>query len=233
MKRERPAAARRERGESGSVLMEAVLVLPIYLMILGSMFILGDLARGRIKLMEIERFTTWIGVDRWAAHAPARILARLGAFVETKTAPLNTIFLEKVREGSRLFGNHWMDAVRGYGVLDVQVPYWMGMANAEQVVWHPEEGQDMTFRGHYLLPGRTDGKGIRYPRSFVFRRLPEESGEAYRRNRRDTLGIINETVWNVLNDNWSEPDTHEAKTGYAPVGWEEYVRLNDMIAYGE
>ena len=160
-------------------------------------------------------------------------MARLGEFVDTVTAPLVDIRLDPVRDENGRFGNHWMDGVRGYGILDVKVPYWMGMANAEQVVWHPEEGADMTFRESYLLPGKTDGQAIRQYRSFLFRRLPEESGLAFRRNRPDTLGIINETVWNVAGDSWCGADPHELSAGFSPIGWTEYIRLNDMIAYGE
>lgn len=236
MKRKRPGGERLRSGpgERGSVLMEGVLVLPIYLMMLGSLFILGDLARGRIKLLEIERFTTWIGGDRWQpAHAQDQILARLRLFVDTVTAPLEDIRLNPVRQEGKFFGNHWIDEVRGYGVLGVKVPYWMGMANAEQVVWHPEEGTEMTFQESYLLPGRTDGTAIRQYRSFLFRRLPEAEDEAFRRDRPDTLGIINETVWNVIWDSWGGAELHELQSGISPFKWTEYVRVNDMIAYGE
>lgn len=48
----------------GSVLMEFIIVAPLYFLLLGGMFILGDAALNRIRLHIGDRCVTWAGGDR-------------------------------------------------------------------------------------------------------------------------------------------------------------------------
>ena len=50
---------------SGSVLMETVIVLPILLLVIGGLFILGDMAHGRLHLTAIDRAAAWGSANRF------------------------------------------------------------------------------------------------------------------------------------------------------------------------
>ena len=51
-------------GERGSVLMETILVIPLYIAFLSGIFMLGDLALGRSRLNAGDRFAVWLAGNR-------------------------------------------------------------------------------------------------------------------------------------------------------------------------
>jgi len=51
-------------GELGSVLMETILVIPLYIAFFSGIFMLGDLALGRSRLNAGDRFAVWLAGDR-------------------------------------------------------------------------------------------------------------------------------------------------------------------------
>jgi len=55
----------KERAARGSVLMEFVVVAPLYLVLLGGMFILGELMLERIRMHIGDRYVVWMGGSRF------------------------------------------------------------------------------------------------------------------------------------------------------------------------
>ena len=51
-------------GERGSVLMETILVIPLYIAFLSGIFMLGDLELGRNRLSAGDRFAVWLAGNR-------------------------------------------------------------------------------------------------------------------------------------------------------------------------
>ena len=54
-----------KRTKHGSVLMEFIVVAPIYLMLLGGLFALGDLMLNRVRMHIGDRYVTWVGGSRF------------------------------------------------------------------------------------------------------------------------------------------------------------------------
>lgn len=52
------------RDNKASVLMEAILVMPLYLLLFGGMMLCGDVALGGGKLLSANRFLAWTAKDR-------------------------------------------------------------------------------------------------------------------------------------------------------------------------
>jgi len=187
-------------GVQGSVLMETVLVLPVLLLLLGGLFILGDLALGRLHLGTVDRAAAWGSGSRfsepsfrsWFAYVP-------------KTSALE---IERVRAGEpvttngvSLRGNRWLGFYAGYAHGKVAVPFWIGMANARNImVSGPEEDR---FREEWKLFSDTDGDGVsRYrdsARSFVVHRRSGLGGtNAWNR----TLPVKDLSWLDVAGDSW-------------------------------
>ncbi|MBQ7252689.1 MAG: hypothetical protein IJS32_08835 [Kiritimatiellae bacterium] len=232
-------------GERGSILLEAVLVLPVYLMVLGCLFIMGDLARGRVGLLEVERFLTWIGEDRFAGHDAPSVKGRLAAFFEGDSSGPADVRLFSPDDGGIVFGSHWASYVLGYGILNVPVPWWFGMANAEQVSRYGNADGELTFRDNYLLPGRgKTGVQIHW-RSALFRRLPAGTGGNRYNRDAPVEDLLAGVVWNVIGDTYCGLGAQEEREGVDPAAGtadmnedalkarKEYVRVFDLVTLGE
>lgn len=238
-------AFRARSGERGSVLLEGVLVLPIYLMMLGCLFIMGDLARGRVNLLEAERFLTWIGVDRFAGHDPASVKGRLAAFFEDDSSEPVDVRLFSPDGGGIVHGSHWASGVQGYGVLNVPVPYWFGAANAEQVSRYGNADGELAFREGYLLPGRGNTGAQTHWRSAVFRRLPAGTGGGRYNRNAPVADLLAGVVWNVIGDTWCGLGAQKEREGVDPAAGtagmgedalkarQAYVRVFDLVTLGE
>ena len=173
----------------GSVLMEGILVLPLYLMALGSLFIIGDLARGRMVLQSLERSVTWLAGGRFADHGDEGIAKMLMTYLEgtpyLKGGDIPKGLVNQAIVGDKWIGNRWMNGYMGYMLLPIDVPFWYGMANAEYVMSSrgpKAEGEELPFKAAYMLPTGKDGKGAAFWRSYVVRRRPDDAGERYDRN---------------------------------------------------
>lgn len=226
------AVPRCARGECGSVLMEGVLVLPLYLMLLGVLFIVGDLAMGRLAMLAGERTVTWLAGDRFGHDPDPAVKALLDASSMTVEGGQA---VEAVLEGRRI-GNHWLDAYLGYMVLGVHVPYWVGLANTAHGT-RPRDGAEnaeLPFREGYLLPESDTSGGNRFWRSCVVRRL-EDAGEAYARNA-PAAQLLANVERNVVNDPWvvgGDAGYHELLEPAGPSQVEPYKRVNDFVLFGE
>lgn len=218
-------------------MMEGILVLPLYLMLLGVLFILGDLARARMTLLAVERSLTWLASDRFSGHGTDGLMRMLAVFEDKETAPVTAFRVSEMLEGDQRAGNTWLDAFMGYAVMNVKVPLWVGMANTEAVMATREPGQkgeNMPFRDAYVLPEGQNGAADRQYRSFMVRRRRFDAGADYDRN---AAGIrLADNVWvNVTeNEPWVEGKgmgLHKMPKPRAAGQRVEYVR--QMAAWGE
>lgn len=226
------------RGCAGSVLMEGILVLPIYLMLLGVLFIMGDLLRGRMTLQCVERTITWIGGDRYSGHGLDGIMRMLAGYVnKADWAPPNgDLKVDEARHGARVVGNRWHNVFMGYAVTDVKVPWWQGLANTFALIYARDENGKVPFGDSYVLPLGADGDPDRHWRSAVVRRRPDDAGAAYNRNA-PGLALADEVRQNVFNDwieGWSDDDHfHEWAEPTGSHGLSEYRRINGLIVLAE
>ena len=109
-------------GERGSVLMETILVIPLYIAFLSGIFMLGDLGLGRSRLNAGDRFAVWLAGDRHANKDDAAVKkAASGAFF-----PKNDF-----AEGTSLesFSSHktkvnFYAVVQGAAKLKLALPAW-------------------------------------------------------------------------------------------------------------
>ncbi len=60
------SAVRLAAGERGSVLMETVIAIPLYIVLIGGMFWLGDLLLAKHKLVTADRYAAWNAGNRHA-----------------------------------------------------------------------------------------------------------------------------------------------------------------------
>lgn len=157
------------RSRRGSVLMEFVIVAPIYVFLLGGLFMVGDLVLNRIRMHIGDHFVTWVGGSRFCpvddnGERSAEIVGKRlrpifadaigGAIVEYQV----DVTVPGKDDSRRL--NSFMALYFG-GIVDipVKVPDWVrGMMSLLN------DGVD-----EY---GRSVSYDANYPRSFVFHRLP-------------------------------------------------------------
>ena len=223
---ENATSSRTFRGERGSVLMEGILVLPLYLMALGVLFILGDLARSRQTLLAAERAIVWLAADRFEEHKSVGIAKMLLSFLDVSPESLPGGVFEDVVGGKP-----------GYLVLPVETPYWCGMANEEFVMdsrGNSEIGE-MPFKDSYLVPEGKDGKGDRHMRHYVVRRRPDEADELYDRNA-PGAALVGRVMNNVVKEPWIVGGTeghHDLPKPASDKPVKPYAREHDLVVFGE
>lgn len=226
-----------QRGEGGSVLMEGILVLPLYLTMLGALFIMGDLERARNSLLAVERSLTWLASDRFEGHDRPGMLRMLAAFEDKETAPVVSYRVVEMKEGNRRAGNTWLDAFAGYALMHVKVPIWMRVANTGATTWNrvsENGGKEMPFREKYTVPARDGGGADRQFRSFVVRRRRFDAGKHYDRSK-DGSWMAGDVWVNVTeNEPWVtgvERGFHKMPEPRTLGNMAPYIRL--MAAWGE
>ncbi len=123
-------------GARGSILMETVLVLPLYMILLGGIFWIGDLMIARQKLVIADRYIAWNKGVRYSDRG------------QTDTATVRKLFFSDA-DGSpipyrtptacdaRIEGVYdWSHKVSGQVRLDMWMPDWTRyMFNAAQVMY--------------------------------------------------------------------------------------------------
>ncbi len=231
-------ALRKVRGEGGSVLMEGVLVLPLYLMVLGALFIVGDLIRARLTLQSVERSLTWLHGDRYVGHDDPGMGQMLAAIEDKVAAPVTGAKVDEMRKGGRLVGNTWLDAFIGYAVMEVKVPWWCGMADAEAIMFSRETDgeEELPFSDSYVLPEGLNGEANRQYRNGVLRRRP---AGADKNRDRNAPGIqLADTGWaNVAGEPWitgGGPNAYHDLPASAPPGnKQDYQRYSVLVPFGE
>lgn len=123
------------QGVDGSILMETILVLPILLMLLGAVFLLGDLALARLVTQDAGRH------EAWTTDARVQFAETMDAFKFAETE--NYFDIEKAYSTGRDFsderlstGNAWGWGRMGYAVSKSELPLWSALVNTQDDVMH-------------------------------------------------------------------------------------------------
>ena len=154
--------------------METVLVLPLYLLLLGALFIFGDILMARLHLSSVERTFAWRGGHRFPV-SPLRPLL-LEMMPETHLVEGLTVNdVAKHDDGSTDIMNGWLEFVAARAGARVEVPFWIGMANTAQIM-NPEDDRPLRFTSQYDLYA-----GAAFHRSWVVRRYTP--ADEYARSR--------------------------------------------------
>ncbi len=118
------------RRSDGSVLMETVLVLPLLLLMLGGLFILGDIAHGRLHLGTVDRAVAWSSANRFSEPSFRSWFAYVPETSALRVERVRAGELDASTNAPALRGNRWLGVYAGYANARVDVPFWVGMANA-------------------------------------------------------------------------------------------------------
>lgn len=200
---EEPSATARpvsDRSREGSLLAETLLVLPLYLALLGGLFVVGDLLLARIRGGVLDRTAAWVGRQggtvppgmSLAAHhkvwegvdggAAGWVGMKLGDPENGTVAPLrswgvrpaDTSDAAAESGGVPTQGNRWCGFYQGVSFVSAGVPFWVRLFDVGQAV-HPENGDRPTaslYRIHPDHPGWTvsSDENARFGRVYVFTR---------------------------------------------------------------
>jgi len=106
----------------GSVLMETILVIPLFIAFFSGIFVLGDLMLGRNRLTAADRFAVWLAGCRFAdmGDDEVRSTASDGFFGNGMFADGTKLQSFKSRK-ERV---SWYSLVRGTGELKITLPVW-------------------------------------------------------------------------------------------------------------
>lgn len=138
----------RHGSTSGTILLETLLVLPLYMVLLGGIFWLADLAIARHRLLVADRYAAWTLADRHAAPAPD------AADVKTALQTADDVYREQVLADQVLSvdpaGSAWhAPAADGWCLRhacarsDNRLPEWAaGWYHAQRIFWSEELGED-------------------------------------------------------------------------------------------
>ncbi len=167
-------------GRSGVVLMETILVLPLLLALLGGLFVVGELAMGRLVSQEMDRALAWRAADRFGptdfdADAFSHVV---GAHGITQRPGLHAF--EATGSG---MGNKWSSVFAGRSDVEVEVPWWINFVNAhDDVRGDPKHPNRLESR--FKLTS-TDEQFDQAARTYVFRRRDDsdDKGNAYWRGK--------------------------------------------------
>jgi len=158
--------------------MEAVLVLPLYLLLLGGLFIVGDIMLARFHLSAVERSYAWRGSSRVKGEPLRPLLLEMMPdrhLVENKSIAAEA----KHAGGSPGVLNSFLHFMYAHSKGVVKVPFWIGMANTQQII-NPEDAQPPSFTEEYELHN-----GAAFGRSYVVvRRAPGKGEEEYDRTQK-------------------------------------------------
>ncbi len=109
-------------GAQGSVLMETILVIPLYIAFLSGIFLLGDLELGRNHLIAADRFGVWLSGTRHAEMESDEVKEEMSEaffsdeqFAEGTEVDSLRMNPEKVT---------WYSIVRGGAKLKMVLPQW-------------------------------------------------------------------------------------------------------------
>lgn len=158
-------------GRSGVILMETILVLPILLMLLGGMFVAGDLMMGRLVAQEMDRSLAWRAKDRFGPSPFER-----DAFVHVIgphgiTEEPGLFAFEATGSG---MGNRWSSVFAGRSDVRLDLPWWVALVNTQDAVMgdpaHPDR-MESSFKLNSDDAGFTKAA-----RSYVFRRREDSNG---------------------------------------------------------
>ena len=144
--------------------METILVIPLFLMLLGGMFVLGDLMMGRLLQLDLERAVAWRAVDRFGPDAFVNDAFKHAVGRDGVEAP-PALYAYNDDNGATRAGNSWVEFMSGRSEVTVSVPWWTAFLDVQNVM----VGDEDRFQSSFKLDS-VDDAFLKNARSFVFRR---------------------------------------------------------------
>lgn len=134
-------------GDDGSVLMETVVALPLYFILLGGIFWIGDLTLTRQKAVIADRYVAWNGAN---AHGGTQAGSDMTSQIAEKMYAASTGVNVNTCSFQKNPLNHWGGV--GYGAVGVNVamPIWTKGMFAMQLV----HGEQTAMTDNVNLAGR-------------------------------------------------------------------------------
>ncbi len=121
------------RDERGSVLMETLIVIPLYLVLIGAILWLADLQTTRIRLVEADRYAAWSRGNRHRSGiSAAAIKSELAQMVFPMSAGSGNVDFYTGRSlniliedtGGGAVESWWHEAYAGVKI-NMKMPFWM------------------------------------------------------------------------------------------------------------
>lgn len=107
----------------GSILMETVLVIPLYLVLLSGIFWVGDVALLRSKSTFFDRFAAWSGGNRHDSGSSSSIKSALeSGFLQKER--VGDQHVDSVRTASGVSGKDWSFLAGGTVEVSIEPPVW-------------------------------------------------------------------------------------------------------------
>ncbi len=158
-----------DRARCGSILAETLLVLPLYLMLLGGLFVVGDLIVARFRSQALDRASAWIrpggtipsgttlpghfrsweGLD--AGGGRGWFGVKLGDPENSSVFPMHSWGV-KPEENSTVGsdsgigvptqGNRWVGFYQGVSFVSVGVPFWVPLLDVADSVRSRPDGEE-------------------------------------------------------------------------------------------
>ena len=176
---------------SGSVLMETVIVLPLLLLLFGGLFVLGDLAHGRLHLLAVDRAAAWSSANRfaeptfrsWFAFVPRTSALRIERIRSADIADAMRTDLASTTNATpdvraKLRGTAWTGFYGGWTHAAARVPTWAATANAHNSLFGGAEADRLPPVRRYFIHSVDDDAGNKAgdwrddPRAYVIHRRP-------------------------------------------------------------
>jgi hypothetical protein len=184
--------------ETGSVLMETVLVIPLYLALLSGIFWIGDLALLRSKITFFDRFAAWGSGNRHGQRSS-------GASQDL----LEMLFLRSAKVGKQNIvsvntaGNHpansWSSIVGASTVVSIEPPVWTDAWRRSALTLAGVDGSSLrrlTFRSREVSAPLLHRNLMRAKNDFREKSTPQTLAE-----RQEWLNRVYGSPWP---DEWTE-----------------------------
>lgn len=180
--------------------METLLVLPIYLMLLGGLFMAGDLLLARIRGGVLDRTAAWSRPYPYGTVPPDTTIAahhryweganagsfgwygmKLGDPADASVPPVqswgvrpeDTADAGSAENGVPTHGNSWCGFYQGVSFVSAGVPFWVPLLDIGRST-HAEQGDEprssSVYRLHPDHPGWRSGADAQFGRKYVFTR---------------------------------------------------------------
>jgi hypothetical protein len=128
---DRTRVATSRRAEAGAVLMETVIAIPLYMILLGGIFWIGDLAITRMRLVAADRYVAWNKGLRYDDRGKVNASDIHELFLSDKYGIKSQYHQPSVRASQIQKTYDWSHMANGQVSARVQMPDWVyGMINA-------------------------------------------------------------------------------------------------------
>lgn len=203
-------------GEKGSILMEGVIVLPLWLVIFGGIFSLGQKGVDYIRVKGAERFAAETAIKRTGAHGPNLPLAVTDAFADRGLATSDSKVRQK-HERSYVLLASGQSRLLG----DKMVNFFSGMIAQPLYDISPDDAEMPDS-----LSSSRKGTYASQHTNFLLARTPRST---FSRRNWDPSLIVDKDVWKFSDnedDNNDYPkkwdETLETKTAAKDPSWSGY-----------